>query len=918
MPQIAIGISAAIGSIGASFAAGGFFTSIVGRLLMSVAFSALSAALVEKPPTPGILTQVTANGGDNPLSFVLGRYATAGVFLAPPMSHGTDGKTPNAYLTYVIAISALPGVTLNRIIVDGEYAPITGGTHPTYGDKIGGPFADYAWIKWKNDSTVADSYLTAKYSGYPKRPWSSAMIGRGITYAILTFRRNAEIFKGLPQVRFEVDGAPLYDPRKDSTNGGSGSHRYGNVNTWEQTNNPAVMIYNILRGLTFADGSRWGGESRRVELPTANWFAAMNGCGTNVPLAGGGSEPRYRAGYEISTEMEPFAVIGELLKASNGAMAEVGGQIKMRVGGPGASVFSFTDDQIVVTRPQEYDPFPGLGEIFNGVESSYPAPGSLWNVRKAPSQYRPAYQIEDDNRQLVAQLDLPAVPWKSQVQRLGSALIKAERRFARHVITLPPSAMVLEPLDVVSWTSERNGYIAKKFEVIEAGLDPITLLVTVSLREVNPNDYDYDPEEELADDDSGEGVVRPVAQAVEAFAAAAVTLLDNAGAARRPAVRIAWNGAEQDGVQALEYELREQVGGIVVGRGSINDVTAGEWTLPDTVIPKTQYEVKARWVIDSPRDWTGWNGVTTPTVVLGDQDVGLPDISNNLIRNGRFKHGDLRFWGAAPAGWSLKNRTAGGNAVITASPTEYMLEMDGDAVEEMLIDSFDLTASDQVTCFASYAQFFGTNILNAQIVIRYYSVSGALLRTDTWTLGGSTATWRQNRNVFATAPVGTLRGTASVRSVIPSGASTAKHYLTLIRLLRQNANTGNDFAGAALALTNTFQAVTTYNNSVDQDAADSNSIVMFSCRAGWDSGGVLRTMEAEFELTGPGGYTETLTFRQTASTVSSQLTTAIAFNRIIAPFGVLPEQFRVRARRLSNTYDVNVIDASLIVLTQKG
>ena len=59
--------------------------------------------------------EFTQNGGTNPCSFVLGKYATAGDNMAPPMTHGKAGKTPNAYLTYVIELSDVPGLSLIHI-----------------------------------------------------------------------------------------------------------------------------------------------------------------------------------------------------------------------------------------------------------------------------------------------------------------------------------------------------------------------------------------------------------------------------------------------------------------------------------------------------------------------------------------------------------------------------------------------------------------------------------------------------------------------------------------------------------------------------------------------------------------------------------------------------------------------------------
>lgn len=49
----------------------------------------------------------------------------------------------------------------------------------------------------------------------------------------------------------------------------------------------------------------------------------------------------------------------------------------------------FSDDDIIATRPEEFDPFPGLAETFNGISATYPEPASLWESREAPARYNP-------------------------------------------------------------------------------------------------------------------------------------------------------------------------------------------------------------------------------------------------------------------------------------------------------------------------------------------------------------------------------------------------------------------------------------------------------------------------------------------------------------------------------------------------
>lgn len=51
-------------------------------------------------------------------------------------------------------------------------------------------------------------------------------------------------------------------------------------------------------------------------------------------------------------------------------------------------------------------------------------------------------------------------------------LVEDDRRWRTHWITLPPDAWILTGTCVVNWTSARNGYVNKKFLVVQADGEP--------------------------------------------------------------------------------------------------------------------------------------------------------------------------------------------------------------------------------------------------------------------------------------------------------------------------------------------------------------------------------------------------------------------------------------------------------------
>ena len=221
-------VAAAIAAVSTAIKGSVLLSALV-RVAASVLLSRLAASLAPKPKQPGIKTDGTASGSQNPASFIFGYYATDGVAVCAPMSHGSAGGTPNAYLSYVIEVSDVPGAALLALIINGERCPLGLTPHADYGLPVNaGTYSGDAWVKYYNGTQIAaDAMLLAKYGSYPQRPWTAAMVGRGLCYAIVTFKYNRKKFTAFPAVRFEMQGHGLYDPRKDSTVGGAGGAQAG-------------------------------------------------------------------------------------------------------------------------------------------------------------------------------------------------------------------------------------------------------------------------------------------------------------------------------------------------------------------------------------------------------------------------------------------------------------------------------------------------------------------------------------------------------------------------------------------------------------------------------------------------------------------------------------------------------------------
>src|SRR5690349_2180527 len=118
------GIAAAIGGLlSSTFLSGGIGAFIL-KTAVGIGLNLAAQALAGTPDKPQFSVQGKIQaGGDVPRSFILGYGATAGS-LVYVNTWGSAGKTPNAYLTQVIALSDLPVAGLVEFWVNGEKCDI--------------------------------------------------------------------------------------------------------------------------------------------------------------------------------------------------------------------------------------------------------------------------------------------------------------------------------------------------------------------------------------------------------------------------------------------------------------------------------------------------------------------------------------------------------------------------------------------------------------------------------------------------------------------------------------------------------------------------------------------------------------------------------------------------------------------------
>lgn len=613
-------------------------------LAVSFGLSIVSQKFLKKDadlePVPPGGTQLDVRvDADIPRAFLAGRAVTAGTLIHA----ATYGKNPgtevyatvhNTNLIEMFAVSDKPVTALVDVFVEGQEVTYTPDSDPDRGQVLTSPtvYDDKIAFKFYDGTQVAaDAFSVDRLDADTERPWTNDHIGYSVAYLRAHYIYSANKVPGRLRWKAVYDGIPLYDPRLDTTVGGSGSHRFDDISTHEWSDNPAVFIYNIVRGIYVEDSA-----SNRVFLyglqntsaascPLDVWFAAMNECDVLVSVGAGssptGTEKQYRFGGEISVDTPPLNTIEEVLKTCGGRFNESGGTYKLIIGAPGLPIHSITDGDIIADQDDEFDPILGLEDRTNYVTATYTSPEEGWIPKVAPARSETSWEVED-GRRLSANIDAPMVQSQHQIQRLMKQYLMRSRQQRKHNFHLPRKFFRIEPGDVIEWDSDLNGYIGKLFEVDMVQYYP-DMSVQVAVTEVDAADYDWTPSTDtLSNPNTLPVALPPDPKVVTGFAVTGFIAVGDQGT-ERAAILLEWDDPVDGDVLAVQWQIRLQSDATNVSEGQTSNVTDERIAIIGGLQTNTTYELRARFLSANnyEADWTSWLPVTTPVIEFDPAEI---------------------------------------------------------------------------------------------------------------------------------------------------------------------------------------------------------------------------------------------------------------------------------------------------------
>ncbi|WP_072389900.1 phage tail protein [Hyphomicrobium sp. CS1GBMeth3] len=587
----AIGLTGAAATVGTALLNAG----------MAFGLSALSRSLAPKGK------RGTAQGGQNlslrietdaPRQVILGRQATAGT-LAYWQCTGSNNQT----LHMVIALADHECHGLAELWVDGKLRSWNAETGVVSGfdSKL-----KVRFYRGTPDQTV-DTVVRNASGGR----WTDNERGIGVCYAVVEATEDEKVFKGgIPQIIFVIDGAKLYDPRKDDTAGGSGAHRWNDPTTWEFSDNNAVAIYNVLRGIYQNGAFLMGLLAPADTIRMSDFEAAANACDETIALAAGGTEPRYRCSVivDVGPGLNPERDALELLiEGMAGDVICSGGIYRIMAGVSRSSVATLTDADFIVTEPLIADPRRPRTELTNAVSASFSDPSRSYNIVPLPTRSSSEDEEADGGYRWTRALDLSGVRSRTQGQRVQEIRRREARRQLRARGSLRARWFILEPGDWVTINSNRRGWSGRTFMIGDTTI-AADLASGRDFVEVDAEIDDWSAGMEIADDTvadlPGGG---PTLTTVPGFVIEAVTI-EGIGGQQLPGVRATWTPIDDATVVNLRIEYRKAGDTVVLGEVVVLDPSTGQYTWTGAIQGGIVYEARAIPVTQPVRgvDWTSW------------------------------------------------------------------------------------------------------------------------------------------------------------------------------------------------------------------------------------------------------------------------------------------------------------------------
>ena len=339
--------------------------------------------------------------------------------------------------------------------------------------------------------------------------WNPSCTMTGCAYIAINYKLDQKAWpQGIPnKVTTIVAGCPLYDPRQDSTRGGSGSHRSNDQNTWsfvgpngvEIGRNPALALITYMIGWRINGTLAWGMGIPIEYIDIDNFRTYANLCEEQVQTSTGGVTQRYTADGIVSTSDTHETVINSITAAMGSCKLTDTAGLYCLVGGFDITFgpkVAFDENDLVggvgAPAPYSWAPAGPARETYNIVEGKFANPDELY-------QLAPWGRLETDNladgipRPFT--LDLGFVNRAETCQRIAKQFLAREAKTPGFFsATFSSKAFLTQVGSLCSLSLPAQGWNNKLFIVVEHK-ETHDMFFELTLREESSEVYAWDKNE---------------------------------------------------------------------------------------------------------------------------------------------------------------------------------------------------------------------------------------------------------------------------------------------------------------------------------------------------------------------------------------------------------------------------------------
>jgi hypothetical protein len=476
----------------------------VTAIITTIIVTAISYVLAPKPKAPRQSsfdevkgTLVNKDSNNNPIPVVYGKRQV-GIIRTFVESSGTDNQY--LYVAGILCEGGGSGIqSIEEIYVDDKLVTFDGAL--TDGTLRGVSSSDTNFYKDSTslisiqaffglDNQSASSLLDETTS------WTSNHKLSGIAYLALRFKWNQDAFNGMPEVRVTLKGKKIYDPRLDTTKGGSGSHRQDTASTWAYSANSSLILLDYLRNTRYGKGL----PNDAFESNYETFKTSANTCDTQVtPYTSASSINLFETNAVLDSEKKVIDNVRELLVPMRAIFNYTQGKYKIIIEGSGASQLLLTKDNVVSevrlqgeSKSEKYNrvigTFSNPEKDYQSDTVSYP-PFSDSHLALAD---RHSTMLTEDNETLLEKsVDMIQVTSPYQAEEICENILKRSRNNLKAEVTVTAEALNLSIGDVVTATYDTASFVAKPFRVMSLAINSDST-VTLGLEEHQDEFYDYE------------------------------------------------------------------------------------------------------------------------------------------------------------------------------------------------------------------------------------------------------------------------------------------------------------------------------------------------------------------------------------------------------------------------------------------